>query len=78
VTDVGDTYADFGATATDSQGHSLDVKTYLNGSIVSNIMLDTSEAATDTIDYVPPITGAIPRPALAPCLLKLQATSTVQ
>jgi hypothetical protein len=27
-------------------------RTYLNGALVSNIVLDTSEVATDTIDYV--------------------------
>ena len=27
------------------------MKTFLNGALVSNIMLDTSQAATDTIDY---------------------------
>jgi hypothetical protein len=28
------------------------IKTFLNGALVSNIVLDTSAAATDTIDYV--------------------------
>jgi hypothetical protein len=30
----------------------LAIKTFLNGTLVSDIVLDTSEAATDTIDYV--------------------------
>jgi len=49
---VGDSYADLGATAKDTQGHDLDVRYFLNGALVSNIVIDTSAAATDTIDYV--------------------------
>ena len=30
----------------------LGYKTFLNGALVSNIVLDTSAVATDTIDYV--------------------------
>jgi len=30
----------------------LGIKTYLNGTLTSNIVIDTSQAATDTIDYV--------------------------
>jgi hypothetical protein len=30
----------------------LAYKTFLNGTLVSNIVLDTSAVATDTIDYV--------------------------
>jgi hypothetical protein len=30
----------------------LGIKTFLNGALVSDIVLDTSEAPTDTIDYV--------------------------
>jgi hypothetical protein len=41
-----------GQPATDSQGHSLDVQTYLNGAVESPIVIDTSQVATDTIDYV--------------------------
>ena len=49
---IGDTYQDLGATAKDSAGHELGVITFLNGALVSNIVLDTTAAATDTIDYV--------------------------
>ena len=49
---VGDTYADLGATVTDNVDNNLGYKTFLNGALVSNIMIDTSAAATDTIDYV--------------------------
>jgi hypothetical protein len=43
---------DRGAIATDNQGHTLGYKTFLNGALVSNIVIDTTQAATDTIDYV--------------------------
>jgi Domain of unknown function (DUF5011) len=49
---VGDTYADHGATVTDNVDQNLGIKTYLNGALVSNIVLDTSTSTTDTIDYV--------------------------
>jgi Chaperone of endosialidase/Domain of unknown function (DUF5011) len=49
---IGDTYTDLGAIVTDNQAHSLGYKTFLNGTLVSNIVLDTSQVATDTIDYV--------------------------
>ena len=50
---VGDTYQDLGATAKDSAGHDLGVKSFLNGTLVSDIVLDTSiTTTTDTIDYV--------------------------
>ena len=49
---VGDSYADLGATVTDNVDHNLGIKTYLNGTFVSDIILDTSSEATDTIDYV--------------------------
>jgi hypothetical protein len=49
---VGDTYNDLGATAKDSVGHDLGLKYFLNGALVSNIVIDTSSVATDTIEYV--------------------------
>ena len=49
---VGDTYQDLGATAKDNEGHELGVKTFLNGALVSDIVLDTSTTTTATIDYV--------------------------
>jgi lysophospholipase L1-like esterase len=49
----GDTYSDLGATVTGPQADlNLGIKTFLNGALVSNIVIDTSTAATDTIDYV--------------------------
>jgi hypothetical protein len=53
VIHVGDSYSDLGATITAPEADkNLDLKTYLNGELVSNIVLDTSAVATDTIDYV--------------------------
>ena len=49
---VGDTYTDLGAIVHDNQGHDLGYKTFLNGALVSNIVVDTTQVATDTIDYV--------------------------
>ena len=49
---IGDTYQDLGATAKDSEGHDLGVRTFLNGALVSDIVLDTSTTTTHTIDYV--------------------------
>lgn len=44
-------YSDLGATAVDSAGNDLGLKYFLNGALVSNIVLDTSAIATDTIEY---------------------------
>ncbi|MGO8799679.1 MAG: immunoglobulin-like domain-containing protein, partial [Roseiarcus sp.] len=53
IIQVGATYTDLGATITGPQADlNLGIKTFLNGALVSNIVLDTSAAATDTIDYV--------------------------
>jgi hypothetical protein len=53
VLHVGDTYADLGATITGPQADlNLGIKTFLNGALMSNIIIDTSSQATDTIDYV--------------------------
>jgi hypothetical protein len=54
---IGGNYADLGATVSDT-GHgqagdpNLGLKYFLNGALVSNIVLDTSAVATDTVDYV--------------------------
>jgi hypothetical protein len=37
---------------TDNVDKNLGLKYFLNGMLVSNIVIDTSTAATDTIDYV--------------------------
>lgn len=49
---VGAIYSDLGATAKDSAGHDLGVKTFLNGALLSDIILDTSTTTTNTVDYV--------------------------
>jgi hypothetical protein len=50
---VGASYNDLGATITGPQADlNLGIKTFLNGALVSNIVLDTSAVATDTIHYV--------------------------
>jgi hypothetical protein len=50
--DVGDTYTDLGAIVHDNQGHDLSYRTFINGVLSGNILIDTSQIATDTIDYV--------------------------
>jgi Domain of unknown function (DUF5011) len=53
VIHTGDSYADLGATITGPTADlNLGIKTILNGTLVSNIIIDTSTVATDTIDYV--------------------------
>jgi hypothetical protein len=50
---VGETYNDLGATITGPQADlNLGVKYFLNGTLASDIVLDTSAVVTDTIDYV--------------------------
>jgi Chaperone of endosialidase/Domain of unknown function (DUF5011) len=50
---IGDTYNDLGATITGPAADlNLGIATYLNGTLVPSITIDTSQAATDTIDYV--------------------------
>ena len=49
---AGDTYTDLGAIVTDNQGHDLSYRTFINGVLSGNILIDTSQVATGTIDYV--------------------------
>ncbi len=49
---VGASYVDLGATVTDNVDHNLGYQTYLNGVLATNLNIDTSAVATDTIDYV--------------------------
>ena len=46
------TYTDLGAIVHDNQGHDLSYLTFVNGALAANILIDTSQVATDTIDYV--------------------------
>jgi hypothetical protein len=53
IVQVGASYADLGATITGPQADlNLGIQTFFNGVPVSNIVIDTSAVATDTIDYV--------------------------
>ena len=53
IIQVGASYSDLGATITGPQADlNLGIQTYLNGALESPIVIDTSAAATDTIDYV--------------------------
>jgi hypothetical protein len=49
---VGDSHVDLEANVTDNVDQNLGLKYFLNGALVSNIVIDTSAPATDTIDYV--------------------------
>ena len=53
IIQVGSTYNDLGATIIGPEADlNLGIRTFLNGTPVSNIEIDPSAAATDTIDYV--------------------------
>ncbi len=53
IVTIGDTYNDLGATITGPQSDlNLGVETFLNGSPMSPIQINTSASATDTIEYV--------------------------
>ena len=57
---IGDSYADLGATIIAPQADlNLGIKMFLNGMLTSNIVVDTSAVATDTIDYVVTDTNGI-------------------
>jgi hypothetical protein len=49
---VGDAYTDLGAVVTDNEGHDLSYRIFINGALSGNILIDTTQVATDTIDYV--------------------------
>jgi hypothetical protein len=53
IVQVGDTYNDLGATITGPTADlNLGITTYVNGAETDAVQIDTSAAATDTIDYV--------------------------
>ncbi len=53
IVQVGVSYADLGATITGPQADlNLDINTFVNGAPMNPIVIDTTAAATDTIDYV--------------------------
>jgi hypothetical protein len=53
IVEVGATYNDLGATITGPQDDlDLGIQTFVNGAAMSPIEIDTSQAATDTVQYV--------------------------
>jgi hypothetical protein len=53
IVQVGATYNDLGATITGPQADlNLGITTYVNGTEMSPVQIDTTQVATDTIDYV--------------------------
>jgi hypothetical protein len=52
IINVGDTYTDLGAIVHDNQGDDLSYRTFINGVLSGNILIGTSQLATDTLDYV--------------------------
>ena len=81
---VGASYDDLGATVSDTGAGqagntNLGYKTFLNGTLVSNIVIDTSEVATDTIDYIATDTAGLTATSTRTILIEAAtATSTVQ
>ena len=83
IIQVGDSYADLGATVTDTGpgqagDTNLGLKTFLNGTLVSNIVIDTSQVATDTIDYVATDTDGLTATSTRTVLIEAAATSSSQ
>jgi hypothetical protein len=53
IVQVGESYNDLGATITGPQADlNLGIETYIDGIAMTPVQIDTSMAATDTIDYV--------------------------
>jgi hypothetical protein len=83
IIEVGDTYADLGATVTDTGpgqagDPNLGYQTFLNGTLVSNIVINTSQVATDTIDYVATDTAGLTATSTRTVLIQAAATSSSQ
>ena len=85
IIQVGDSYADLGATVTDTGpgqagDPNLGYQTFLNGTLVSNIAIDTSQVATDTIDYVASDTDGLTATSTRTVIIEAAtaATSTLQ
>ena len=82
IIQLGDSYADLGASVTDTGpgqagDTNLGVVTFLNGTLVSNIVIDTSEVATDTIDYVATDTAGLTATSTRTVLIEGAATTTL-
>jgi hypothetical protein len=81
IINVGDSYADLGATVTDTgpgQAGDTDLgyQTFLNGTLVSTITIDTSQIATDTIDYVVTDTAGLTATSTRTVLIEPTTVST--
>jgi len=79
---VGDSYADLGATLSDTGpgqagDANLGLKTFLNGTLVSNIVLDTSVVATDTIDYVATDTSGLTATSTRTVIIEAAGNTTI-
>ena len=79
----GDSYADLGATVSDTGpgqagDTNLGLKTFLNGTLVSNIVIDTSAVATDTIDYVATDDNGLIATSTRTVIIEAVASSTSQ
>jgi hypothetical protein len=78
---IGDSYADLGATVTDTDpgqagDTNLGYQTFLNGTLVSSIAIDTSQVATDTIDYVATDTDDLTATSTRTVIIEPVASST--
>ena len=56
----------------------LGYMTFLNGTLVPNIVIGTSQVATDTIDYVVTDTDGLTATSTTTVLIEAAATSTAQ
>jgi len=71
VIQVGDSYADLGATiASPAVDLNLGIRFFVNGAPVSTIAFDTTQVATDTIDYVVTDPSGMSQPRPVPWLFK--------
>jgi len=78
---VGDSYADLRATVSDTGpgqagDTNLGLTTFLNGTLVSNIVIDTSEVATDTIDSIATDTDGLTATSTRTVLIEAAASTT--
>ena len=77
IVQVGATYNDLGATITGPQQDlNLGITTYVNGAEMSPVQIDTSTAATDTIDYVATDQNGLTSTRPEPSSSKPQRTTT--
>jgi hypothetical protein len=81
IIQVGETYNDLGATITGpEQDLNLGITTYVNGTLTSNIVIDTRAVATDTVDYVATDSVGLTATSTRTVIIEAPtaATSTVQ